>query len=69
VKSTSLQEKVKQVAYTQEEIDTITAEEPLATTFTQYWQDVFNQIDQMNSHESYAREASYGVRRVKDLLE
>ncbi len=55
--------------YTQEEADQTTAEEALGTTFTDYWENLFKVIDQMGIREFHTREASRGVRRVKDLID
>lgn len=55
--------------YTQKQADQITAEEELGTTFTDYWENLFKVIDQMDTRDFHARVASRGARRVKHLLD
>jgi hypothetical protein len=55
--------------YTQEEADQTTAEEALGKTFTDYWENLFMVIDQMDTREFPLRGATRGARRVKDLID
>ena len=55
--------------FTQEQADQITAEEALGTTVADYWENLFEQMEQMDRRDFYTREASRGARRVKHLLD